>query len=95
MSTNHNNEPHASKRKRSALRLISNLAWLLGAASILASSLLDLSASGRSAANVLSGIAFFVFFLCVVTGFVRAAKYHRDQAKATLPEHPKQPNEST
>jgi cbb3-type cytochrome oxidase subunit 3 len=93
MSANHNNDPHASKDKRSVLRFVANLAWLLGAGSILASSMLDLSASGRNAANVFFGLAFFVFFLCVVAGIARAARHRRDQAKADLTEDPRRPSE--
>jgi hypothetical protein len=95
MSTTHNNQPHPSERKGSALRVVAHLAWVLGAGSILAPSLLDLSASGKVAANVLSGIAFFVFFLCAVTGFVRVAKHQRNQASTTLPEPPKRSDKST
>ncbi|WP_396269646.1 hypothetical protein [Ideonella sp.] len=93
MKSDHTNEPRIPERKRSALRLISNLAWLLGVGSILAPSLLDLSASGRDTANVLFGIAFFVFFLCVIAGFVRAAEHYRSRGKADLSAQQKQPDE--
>jgi choline-glycine betaine transporter len=95
MSADPNSEPRATKRKGSALRVVANLAWLVAAGAIAAPSVLELSASATSAANVLSGLAVFVFLLCVVTGFVRGAKHHRSQARNTLVEQPKRPEEST
>lgn len=95
MSTDHNNEPVDAKRKRSALRLVANLAWLLAAGSILAPSLLDLSSAGRGAANVLFGLAFFVFFLCAIAGFARATKHLRTRGMTALSKDPTHPSENS
>jgi hypothetical protein len=95
MTANPNNERSAIKRKGSSLRVVANLAWLVAAAAIAAPSMLDLSASAKSAANVLSGLAVFVFLLCAVTGFVRAARHHRDPTRNTPAEQSKHPDVNT
>jgi hypothetical protein len=95
MSAGPSNEPSVIKRKGATLKVVANLAWLVAAAAIAAPSMLDLSASAKSAANVLSGLAVFVFLLCAVTGYVRAAKHHRDQARNTPVEQSKRSDGST
>lgn len=94
MRTNHDHKPLASKGKRSSLRIVANLAWLFAASSVLAPIWLDLSASGRDAANALFGLAFFVFFLCAIAGLFRAAKHRRVQENAAMPKDPKHSSDS-
>jgi hypothetical protein len=95
MSTGHEPEPLTKPRRFSILGVIANAAWVLGAGSILAPSMLDLSASGKTTANVMGGIAFFVFFVCGVIGFVRATSHRRMQEKSVPAVQPKRPKEGT
>jgi hypothetical protein len=82
--TTPNDSQHRPKRSEfSVLRLLASFAWIAVACSIIAPSMLDLSASARTAIYVVGGLAALVFCGCAVIGIVYVRNRHRNQE--TLP----------
>ena len=76
-------KPGAPKRPFSLVRLVANIAWIIGIGSILAPALLDLSASGRDAAQVVGGLALFAFAICCVVGIIQVSSHQRNPEQAS------------
>ncbi len=83
MTPTRESQQDAAKRPFSFVRLVANVAWVIGVGSILAPALLDLSVSSMETVQVLGGLAFFAFVICCVVGIIQVSSYKRKLEQAS------------